>query len=995
MQRNGVFLELQKSLLCFGEARYILLFSLKKLYIHIKVNQKKNLLKVSIISLIVGFTLAANGQTNKPILRIETGMHSAYGLKVSTDKAGKLILTCAVDNTARLWDASNGKQLQVFRVPIDTSGKGYISACAISPDGSIGVLSGITESENKYFSTIYVISIQTGNILQLIKKIPNYTYDIEFSPDGKFIAVGMSRERGVLIYSTTNWSLYKHLEGYKGSVRNLAFDSRSRLATISYDGTIRQYDNKFLLLSEEKKLSGKKPLSICYNPAGTILAIGYEDVQTIELREAGSLRLLSTPDTENLNGTVSHLSFTADGTRLIGSRFADKLVDTTAGRWVKIIRIWEEGGRGKHTDIKLLPKNIVEDIKPLPNGNLVIMGAYPHLIVVDSLGIPVWQYEAGNNDYYAGVNTKHLKVSHAGSNISFTPQFETPLTFDLSDRLLHNENTLFPSMTDSAMGVKVTKWNDQGRPVINGDTIDSWENNRSVDINSNATEIVFGADEGQIFKTDSSGNILWATKTSVGGVWAVNISGNDKVVVTALSDGTIRWFRMEDGKELLAYYLDTDKKRWVLFTPSGYYDASPGGEDFLGWHVNNGVNKSPSFFPVSRFREQFYRPDIIDGILETYDESKAIALANLRKGEKKEIADITEKSPPTITINSPENGSTVSSNIISINYSVNSPTDAPAKSIKVLVNGRPVATEREVLTEITHTNKIEVLIPKENCIITLLAENENGTSPEANLYIKWKSSENIKKEVIVKPNLFILAIGISNYNKPEYRLTFAAKDAEDFTAALAQQKGRLYNEVIVKKITEKEANKVNILNGLQWIQEKTSKKDIAMIFFAGHGVNDNNGIYYMLPVDADVRYLRSTCINFEELKQTQSTIEGKVIVFIDACHSGNIMGAGGNYINGLINLLTSTVKGAGAITITSSTGKETSLEDPIWGNGAFTKALIEGLNGAAAVGEEKEITYTSLSLYISRRVRKITGDRQHPTLVPTPNTPDFAIAITQ
>ena len=166
-----------------------------------------------------------------------------------------------------------------------------------------------------------------------------------------------------------------------------------------------------------------------------------------------------------------------------------------------------------------------------------------------------------------------------------------------------------------------------------------------------------------------------------------------------------------------------------------------------------------------------------------------------------------------------------------------------------------------------------------------------------------------------------------------------------------------------------------------------------MIFFAGHGVNDNNGIYYMLPVEADIKYLRATCINFEEIKQTQSTIEGKVIVFVDACHSGNILGGTGNYINGLINLLTSTVKGAGAITLTSSTGKETSLENPSWNNGAFTKALIEGMNGAASLGDEKEITYTSLALYISRQVKKLTGDKQHPTLVPTPNTPDFSVAL--
>ena len=58
--------------------------------------------------------------------------------------------------------------------------------------------------------------------------------------------------------------------------------------------------------------------------------------------------------------------------------------------------------------------------------------------------------------------------------------------------------------------------------------------------------------------------------------------------VAAYADGTIRWHRLSDGKELLAFFPHKDKKRWVLWTPSGYYDASPGGEELIGWHVSNG-----------------------------------------------------------------------------------------------------------------------------------------------------------------------------------------------------------------------------------------------------------------------------------------------------------------------------------------------------------------------------------------------------------------------
>jgi len=58
----------------------------------------------------------------------------------------------------------------------------------------------------------------------------------------------------------------------------------------------------------------------------------------------------------------------------------------------------------------------------------------------------------------------------------------------------------------------------------------------------------------------------------------VNISSNGKLAVAAFGDGTIRWYRMSEGKELLALFPHGDRKRWVMWTPSGYYDTSPGGE---------------------------------------------------------------------------------------------------------------------------------------------------------------------------------------------------------------------------------------------------------------------------------------------------------------------------------------------------------------------------------------------------------------------------------
>jgi hypothetical protein len=41
-------------------------------------------------------------------------------------------------------------------------------------------------------------------------------------------------------------------------------------------------------------------------------------------------------------------------------------------------------------------------------------------------------------------------------------------------------------------------------------------------------------------------------------------------------------------------------------------------------------------------------------------------------------------------------------------------------------------------------------------------------------------------------------------------------------------------------------------DGLEWIQLQVTQKDVAVLFFAGHGINDPNGMFYFLPADADL-----------------------------------------------------------------------------------------------------------------------------------------------
>ena len=104
-------------------------------------------------------------------------------------------------------------------------------------------------------------------------------------------------------------------------------------------------------------------------------------------------------------------------------------------------------------------------------------------------------------------------------------------------------------------------------------------------------------------------------------------SPDGRLVVAALRDGTVRWYRASDGVELLALFLHADGKRWVAFTPSGYYAAGPGGEDLVGWQVDNGPDRAADFFPASRFRDRFYRPEVVSLVLKTLDETEAVRQA--------------------------------------------------------------------------------------------------------------------------------------------------------------------------------------------------------------------------------------------------------------------------------------------------------------------------------------------------------------------------------
>ena len=199
--------------------------------------------------------------------------------------------------------------------------------------------------------------------------------------------------------------------------------------------------------------------------------------------------------------------------------------------------------------------------------------------------------------------------------------------------------------------------------------------------------------------------------------------------------------------------------------------------------------------------------------------------------------------------------------------------------------------------------------------------------------------------------------------------------------------------MIVRTLTDKQATRAAVLKELESLCGSVGPADVAMVFIAGHGMNDASGNYFFLPHDGQHDKLASTAVPQGAIVSGLSKIRGKTLLFVDTCFAGNALGALAKVTKateGLINDLSASENGV--VVFASSTGHEESEEKDEWGNGAFTKALLDGLAGKADFMRAGRITYAALNLFVSEEVTRLTSGRQRPVFISPKGVPDFALA---
>ncbi len=870
----------------------------------------------------------------------------------------------------------------------------------MAPDGKWLAAGGFSRTGGDHW--IYIFDVESGAIATRLGRFSQIIEQIVISTDGRFLAATFRNGLGVRIWERkdsgfTNWQPVGQDSNYDGkSAFGATFGQSGILYTVSYDHKIRRYaPGSWSSPKIATTRSGGLPYSIAVRPKGDLLAVGFSDARVVDLYDSTTLTWRSAVKAgEAGEGGLEAVAWSLAGDRLYAAGANEKLGN-------HVIRVWENIDGDAPREIKG-PTDAVFQLVPCGE-NIAVAAADPAFGLLDGTS-KLWRGREGAD--MRGKLGDNFTVSADGLRVRFGLKRAggEPVLFDLAEQKLVDSPSPSADLTIADItSLPVAGWggSDNRRPRIGSVAleIENLERALSLAISPDKQTFVLGGDN-YIRAFTEDGTLIWRQQAP-GTIWGVNISQNGKVVVAASGDGSLRWYGLEKGDPLLSLFVDADSKRWVAWTQGGYFMSSAGGDNLVGWHVNRASDQAADFFPISRFRDMFYRPDVVKDVLATLDHPA------VEPGRQPNREGLLENLPPVVRMVSPVDGAAVSIDEVTVEFMLRSPSGRQIQRVFALVEGRPV--EGAALTGKIESGKDEVLaklkikIPPRDVSISIIAETDRPSVPD-HVELKWSGAVSSST---LQPKLYALIVGVGDYANKAFSLgDFPANDADDFAKQLKSQEGEgrafaavnIFNAAPLK---DRQATQENIVKGLEWLalNAKDSESDIALMYFSGHGASTAGGASYLLPFEFDPEHPILTGIGKARILEVLRQINGKVIFFVDACYGGaglDIVSLGGTKVrrldtNGLVSEFAASENGITAFA--SSSGIELSYPAPDGRNSVFTQAAIKGLLGQAAHFGDKVIMTDDLSAWLRREVPRLTGNKQTPIMIPSPLAKPVPLAV--
>lgn len=945
--------------------------------------------RVALLSLgvwaLAASALAALPTSREPVLRIETGAHTAAVNRLAADRQARWLVSVSSDATARVWSLRSGALESVLRPPLGDGGRGALYTAAVHPDGHMVALGGNATFGAESGYTVHLMDSASASVLPhgTLSGLEAPPSQLAWSHDGRLLAIGLLA--GGLRVFGRDLSFVAADEAYPEPIYGLDFSVDGRLAVASLGGVLKLYQFRQSQLSLMKvvQLAPQRPFAVQFSPDGSRLALGYQDSARVDVLDAQSLQAVQHFDL-GAAGNLGRVGWASDG----GGLYAAGTLQQ-AGRFPVIYLPLQGAPRsvGQMADS-------VNALSALADGSVAV-GAGPDVAVFDRNGRTLQRMDAQLPDLRDQQQRFALSADASRVQIGARGQPQ-PVVFDLlAGRLLSPEQAgpLAPPRVDA----RLQNWRNHPAPTLNAQALalQPRELARSAALWPADDGAVLGAD-WSLRRYDAQARLLWAQPLHAP-AWVVNVSADARWVVAGLGDGSVHWYRAQDGLEQAALFVHPDQQRWIAWTPQGYYEASVGGEGLLGWHVNRAHNQSADFFTASRFRSRMNHSERVHAALAL----PATHLGQLRSTEPLPAAagvrPALAQLPPVIELQSDAELISAAPSV-TLKLALRSAADAPVQTLKVRVNGKLEQELSGASLQGEQTRTLQVNLPAVDAEIGLIAENRHGKSDLRSVRVKRPAIELPASPApggTPYAKLYLLAVGISQYPN-EWALDFPAKDARDFADQMARPGGKLYAQVEQRRLIDAQASRANILAGLKWLRDSVGPKDMGIVFFAGHGFKQG-ARYYFVPGESQVLPAKSAFrskaefdqwtqqnasklwVPGEDIARTLHQLKGRAVFFVDTCHAGRLARQAAfptsTDMTGALNELE---EEKGVIVFASSTSKELSQESEDWGNGAFTKSLLEGLRGQADRDQEGVIRPNHLDAYVSKRVRQLTNGEQRP-----------------
>lgn len=751
---------------------------------------------------------------------------------------------------------------------------------------------------------------------------------------------------------------------------------------------------------------------LCFHPSENIFGCGSSegDVYLFDASNGTEIAKLEMT-VEDLNSEekfISSVSFSPDGQFVIATK-TNKVI------------LWETKSKRRIKEFRGYTTSIPQVMFHADNKSIVCCQADNYLTAWNlTTGKPLWKQQPFPNGVLAVAVSPDNKKLVCGSGLTFS--FDNNYNSSALKFYSANKGKLIDTIADAAVFASELLYSSDGRYLAstsfdgfslwdtktlkNITPIDSIYDSEIVFDKSNKKICVAGRD---ITEIDIESKKILRTIDGISiDIKSICYSNDERLIMTSSRQGNITFFNNNTYKAICNLVVLQNSNDYVFYTPDGYYMSTREGTRAVHFIQDKAV------FLFDQFDLQFNRPDIImerlgfasDELIQTYQKAYE---KRLQKSGFKEEDFTTDKHIPVIEILNREKipyltkkaGLTLEVSAIDDKYEL--------AKINVWINNVPVFGSGGINLR---NQKLKKTIQN---IDLLLSQGENKIEISVH---NSKGVESYRKTVFVKldqkprkPDLYMVAIGVSEYKEKSFNLQYAAKDAMDVAKTFASN-NELFNKVHQMVLLNENVVKEKIVvikNDLQ----KSHVDDMVIIFVASHGLLDENLDYFIATHDIDFLNPALRGLKYEALENLLDSIPArKKLMMIDACHSGevdkdeglllanqstveNVRFRGNASLRGfkpiskigfrnsfelMKELFTDLRRGTGAIVISSAGGGEFAYEGESWKNGVFTYSLIEGLQtGKADNNNNGEISVSEIRNYVFDKVSKFTQGRQNPT----------------